>query len=128
MIKILFVCIENSCRSQMAEGFARKLSQGKIEAYSTGSKPSGKVSDMAIEAMKEVGIDISHQRSKGFEELGKEIFYYVITMGCGDVCPFVPARHRIEWNIADPKGKPIETFRESRDEIEKKVTEFIESL
>ena len=128
MKKILFVCIENSCRSQMAEGFAKKLTQGKIEIYSAGSKPSGKVSEMAIEVMKEVSIDISHQRSKEFGELGKESFDYVITMGCGDVCPFVPARHRIEWDIADPKGKPKGAFREIRDEIEKKVQEFIESL
>jgi arsenate reductase (thioredoxin) len=128
MIKILFVCIENSCRSQMAEGFAKKSAQGKIEAYSAGSKPSGQVDETAINVMKEAGIDISHQRSKGFDELGKEKFDYVITMGCGDVCPFVPAKHRMEWDIADPKGKPIEAFRETRDEIEKKVQEFIESL
>ena len=128
MKRILFVCIENSCRSQMAEGFARKLAQGRIEVYSAGSKPSRKVNQTAIEVMKEVGIDISSQRSKGFDELGEVTFDFVITMGCGDVCPFVPAKKRIEWDIVDPKGKPIEDFREIRDTIEKKVLEFIENL
>ncbi len=128
MKRILFVCIENSCRSQMAEGFARRLAQGRIEAYSAGSKPSGKVNEIAIQVMKEAGIDISKQRSKGFDELHEKAFDYVITMGCGDVCPFVPAKKRIEWDIADPQGKPIEAFRETRDEIEKKVQELIGNL
>jgi arsenate reductase len=126
--KILFLCINNSCRSQMAEGFAKKLGQGKIEAYSAGSYPSGKVDEMAIRVMKEKGIDISGQKSKGFSDLEEKNFDYVITMGCGDVCPFVPARQRIEWDLSDPKGKPIEAFREIRDLIESKVKEFIENL
>ncbi len=112
----------------MAEGFAKKLGQGKIEVYSAGSKPSGKVDEMAKEVMKEVGIDISNQRSKGFDELGMKDFDYVITLGCGDVCPFVPAKNRLEWDLHDPKGEPIEAFRETRDAIEKKVREFIENL
>jgi arsenate reductase len=112
----------------MAEGFARKLAQGRIEVYSAGSKPSGKVNETAIEVMKEVGIDISKQRSKGFEEISEKAFDCVITMGCGDVCPFVPAKQRIEWDIADPQGKPIRAFRETRDIIEKKVLELSENL
>jgi arsenate reductase len=127
MKRILFVCIENSCRSQMAEGFARKFAQGKIEAFSAGSRPSGKVNETAVEVMKEAGIDISSQRSKGFTELPEKAFDYVVTLGCGDVCPFVPAKKRIEWDIADPQGKPIEAFRETRDIIKKKVLELIES-
>jgi arsenate reductase len=83
---------------------------------------------MAVQVMKEAGIDISHQRSKGFIELPETAFDYVITMGCGDVCPFVPAKKRIEWDILDPKGKPIEVFRETRDIIKKKVLELIENL
>lgn len=128
MKKILFVCIENSCRSQMAEGFAKKLGQGKIEVYSAGSNPSGKVEEMAIQVMKEKGIDISGQKPKGFDDLKEKDFDYVITMGCKDVCPFVPARQRIEWDILDPKGKPIEAYREIRDVIERKVQEFIKNL
>jgi arsenate reductase len=128
MKKILFVCIENSCRSQMAEGFAKKLGQGKIEAKSAGSNPSGMVDKMAIKVMNEKGIDISGQKSKGFDDLKEKKFDYVITMGCGDVCPFVPAKHRIEWDIPDPKGKSIEIFGPVRDEIERKVKEFIDEL
>lgn len=126
--KILFLCTNNSCRSQMAEGFAKKLGRGKIEVFSAGSNPSGEIDKMAIEVMKEKGIDISGQKSKGFGDLKEKDFDYVITMGCGDVCPFVPARQRIEWDLSDPKGKPIEAYREIRDLIERKVKEFIESL
>ena len=126
--KILFLCTSNSCRSQMAEGFAKKLGQGKTEVFSAGSNPSGKVDEMAIQVMKEKGIDISSQKSKGFGDLKEKNFDYVITMGCGDVCPFVPARQRIEWGILDPKGKSIEVFREVRDVIERKAREFVESL
>jgi arsenate reductase len=128
MKKILFVCVENSCRSQMAEGFAKKLGQGKIEVFSAGSNPSGNVDKMAIKVMKEKGIDISGQKSKGFGDLKKKDFDYVITMGCGDVCPFVPAKERIEWDILDPKGKPIEAYRETRDVIERKLQELIKNL
>jgi arsenate reductase len=128
MKKILFICVENSCHSQMAEGFARKLGQDKIEAYSAGSNPSDKVDEMAIRVMEEKGIDISSQTSKGFDELKEKDFDYVITMGCGDVCPFVPARQRIEGDLSDPKGKPIEAYRETRGVIERKVKEFIKNL
>lgn len=128
MKKVLFVCIENSCRSQMAEGFAKKFGQGKIEAKSAGSNSSGRVEEMAIQVMKEKDIDISDQQSKGFEDLECKDFDYVITMGCKDVCPFVPARQRLEWDVSDPKGKSIEVFRQTRDHIEEKVREFIESL
>jgi arsenate reductase len=126
--KILFVCIENSCRSQMAEGFAKFYGKDKIEPFSAGSNPSGKVNELAIESMKEKGIDISGQKPKGFKDLPYTNFDYVITMGCGDVCPFVPAKQRIEWEIEDPKEEPIEKFREVRDEIEKKIKEFMKEI
>jgi arsenate reductase len=112
----------------MAEGFAKKLGQGKIEVHSAGSNPSGKVEEMAIQVMKEKGIDISGQKSKGFGDLKEKNFDYVITLGCKDVCPFVPARQRIEWDIPDPKGKPIEVFRNTRDVIEREIRQFIENL
>ena len=128
MEKVLFVCVENSCRSQMAEGFAKNLGEGKIETFSAGSSPSGQVEKMAIKVMQEKGIDISNQKSKGFGDLEDKDFDYVITLGCKDVCPFVPARQRIEWDVPDPKGKSIEAFRKTRDEIERKVRKFVESL
>ncbi|MGB8657185.1 MAG: arsenate reductase ArsC [Candidatus Zixiibacteriota bacterium] len=126
--KIPFICINNSCRSQMADGFARELGRDKIEVYSDGSNPSGEVDEMAIKVMREKGIDISAQGSKGFSELEEKDFDYVITMGCKDVCPFVPAKARIEWDIPDPKGKSIQAFRETRDTIERKVQKLLEDL
>ncbi len=128
MKNILFVCIENSCRSQMAEGFARAFGEGIIEAYSAGSKPSGKVNPMAIEVMREVSIDISNNISKSFSELAVSNFDYVITMGCKDVCPIIPAYKHIEWQIDDPKGKDIDFFRKVREDISQKVSELIKSV
>ena len=125
MKKVLFVCVENSCRSQMAEGFARNLGEGIIEAYSAGSRPSGKINPEAIRVMQELGIDILSQRSKGFDQLPVKEFDYVITLGCQDACPFVPAKKHIDWNIADPKGKDVEFFRKVRDDIAENVKELI---
>jgi len=127
-IRILFVCIENSCRSQMAEGFAKKFGGDKIEAFSAGSKPSGIVNPDAIKVMKEVGIDISDQISKGFELLPYNKFDYVVTMGCEDVCPYFPAKEKIDWQIEDPKDKSIDVFRKVRDEIGSKVKGLIYPL
>ena len=128
MKKVLFVCVENSCRSQMAEGFARFSGKSIFEPYSAGSKPSGKVDPMAVEVMKEAGIDISLQASKGFIDLSVKEFDKVITLGCGDVCPFVPAKEHIEWKIDDPKGKDIEYFRIVRDNIQGHVKKLAESI
>jgi len=133
-MKILFVCVENSCRSQMAEGFARyygkemslRAKSEAISVYSAGSRPSGVINPMAVDVMKEKGIDISNQKSKGLDALPRDDFDFVITMGCGDNCPTVSAKKRIEWRIKDPKGASIEVFREVRDEIEKKVLELME--
>lgn len=122
--RVLFVCVENSCRSQMAEGWARHLFGDKIEAYSAGSKPSGIVNPDAIKVMAEIGIDISGQKSKGFNDLPIKEFDYVITMGCQDSCPFFPAKEHLDWQIEDPKGKGIDVFRRVRDEIGKKVKEL----
>lgn len=125
MKKVLFVCVENSCRSQMADGFARVLGKGKIESYSAGSRPSGKVNPVAVKVMREAGIDISGQRSKGFYDLGVKDFDYVITMGCKDTCPFVPAKKHIDWQIEDPKDKGEDFFRKTRDLIKEKVEQLI---
>lgn len=128
MKKVLFVCIENSCRSQMAEGFARHLGKGIIEAYSAGSRPSGQVNPTAIEVMCEAGIDISGQSSKGFDELPVKKFDYVITLGCQDMCPFVPAEEHIDWRISDPKAKSIDIFRQVRDTIKIAVEKLINNV
>jgi arsenate reductase len=123
--RILFVCVENSCRSQMAEGFARGLGGDLIEAYSAGSKPSGVVNPDAIAVMKEAGLDISDARSKGFAALPVQDFDFVVTMGCQDICPFFPAREELTWDIPDPKGKGLVVFREVRDLIESRVKELL---
>jgi len=128
MKKVLFVCVENSCRSQMAEGWARHLGKGALEAYSAGSKPSGTVNPDAVKVMAEAGVDISGQGSKGFFDLPVKEFDHVVTMGCKDVCPFVPARKHIEWQIEDPKGEDLDHFRKARDVIKMKVTGLIETL
>ena len=128
MKKILFVCVENSCRSQIAEGIANNLAKGSLRAYSAGSNASGKVNPDAIKVMREDGIDISGAKSKGFEDLAVKDFDHVITLGCKDVCPFVPAGDHIEWEIEDPKGKDIETFRRVRDIIKKNVKELISKI
>ena len=123
--KVLFLCVENSCRSQIAEAFAKKYGSDIVEAYSAGSKPSGKINPMAVEVMKEAGVDISNNVSKGFKDLPFKQVDYIVGMGCGDACPIVPAAEFIEWSIPDPKNQPIEFFRKVRDEIEKNVKELI---
>lgn len=128
MKTVLFVCIENSCRSQIAEGFARIHGADILEAYSSGSKPSGVVNPKAIRSMQEIGYDLGTHVSKSLDEIPQIEYDYVITMGCGDECPFVRATHRMDWNIPDPKLMEPEEFNEVRDFIESKVTEFIMSL
>lgn len=124
--KVLFICVENSCRSQIAEGFARYFGIGALEVYSAGSRPSGKINPDAVDVMREIGIDISNQSSKGFNDLPVKDFDYVITMGCKDTCPFVPAGHHIDWQIEDPKAKGMDFFRKVREEIKDKIIGFIE--
>ena len=109
----------------MAEGIAKSLG---ADAYSAGSKASGVVNPGAIEVMKEIGIDLSSSKSKGFNDLPHKEFYYVITMGCGDVCPYYPAKEKLDWKIEDPKGKPIEFFRKTRDQIKGLVEELLKEL
>jgi len=123
--RILFVCVENARRSQMAEGFAKALGQGKIEVYSAGSSPSSQIDPLVIEVMKEKGIDLSDRRPKGLNDLPPVEMDYLVTMGCEETCPAVLAKKIIEWGIPDPQGKLIETFREVRDIIEEKVKSLI---
>lgn len=126
--RILFVCRENACRSQMAEGFARELGGGRVEAYSGGSQPRGSVNETAVKVMAERGIDLRTHRLKGLDELPTAEFDCVVTMGCGDDCPWVPTKLLIAWEIPDPSGKPIEVFRQVRDTIEQGVRELLQGL
>jgi len=128
MKKVLFVCVENSNRSQMAEAFAKIHGKGKVEAYSSGSRPSGKVNPKAIEAMKELGYDLTTHSSKSLDEIPDVEYDFVATMGCGDECPFVRAKIREDWQIPDPKHLEPEEFRKVRDLIEQKVKEMLEKI
>jgi protein-tyrosine-phosphatase len=126
MLSVLFVCVENSCRSQMAEGFARALGAGKVAAFSAGSKPSGNVHPSAVRHMAERGIDIGSHVSKGLDQIPPGVVWdHVVTMGCGDACPSVPARTRHDWSVPDPKALDDEGFRRVRDEIEQRVSELL---
>jgi protein-tyrosine-phosphatase len=126
--RVLFVCVENANRSQMAEAFARLHGAGRVEAYSAGSRPSGRVNPRAVEAMKELGYDLTRHRSKGLEDVAGVEFDVAVTMGCGDECPLVTAGRRLDWQIPDPREMPPEQFREVRALIEAKVKELLQSL
>ncbi len=126
--RLLFVCVENSNRSQIAEAFARIHGGENIEAYSAGSQPSGEVNQKAIAAMREVGYDLSKHKSKSLEDIPQVEYDFVATMGCGDACPFVRAKQRENWQIPDPKNLPPAGFNEVRDLIEQKVRDALSTL
>jgi arsenate reductase (thioredoxin) len=123
--RLVFVCVENSCRSQMAEGFARLHGAGQVEPYSAGSRPSGRVNETAVALMKEKGVDLGKQSSKGLDALPAGRFAAVVTMGCGDACPHLAAERRLDWALPDPKHMPPDEFRKVRDEIEARVKALI---
>lgn len=127
--KVLFVCVENSNRSQMSQAFATIHGGGEIEAYSAGSKPSGIVNPKAIAAMKELGYDLGKHDSKSLDEVKQFApFDAVVTMGCGDACPWMPAKKFIDWEIPDPKHMEPAEFNKVRDYIETKVKDLLRSL
>jgi arsenate reductase len=126
MKRVVFVCVENSNRSQMAEAFARL--SGGVEAYSAGSRPSGRVNPKAIEAMQELGYDLTVHQSKSLDDLPDVAFDAAVTMGCGDECPFIKTNRREDWGIPDPKELPPEEFRKIRDLIGEKVRALLDSL
>ena len=126
--QVLFVCVENAGRSQMAEALTRLRAGDAIEPHSAGSKPSGKINPDAIAAMKEMGYDLATHKSKSLDDIPALEYDAVVTMGCGDACPFVRARQRFDWNIPDPKGKSIDEVRRIRDVIESKVGELNQVL
>ena len=124
--RILFVCVENSNRSQMAQAFAKMHGKNQIEAFSAGSKPSGRVNPKAIEAMRELGYDLTQHTSKGLDEFNGTQVEVAVTMGCGDQCPLVLAKQRVDWQIPDPRDMTAEEFRKVRDLIESKVKDLID--
>lgn len=125
---ILFVCVENANRSQMAEAFARLHGGDRVEVHSAGSRPAGRINPRAVEFMAEVGYDLTTHGSKALDQFNGEEIDVAVTMGCGDACPLVKARWREEWQIPDPREMPPEQYREVRDLIERKVKELLASL
>lgn len=128
MKRVLFVCVENSNRSQMAEAFARLHGAGAVEAHSAGSRPSGRVSPKAIAAMAERGVDLASHTSKGLEAVLHLAFDAAVTMGCGDACPHVRARIREDWELRDPRDLDAAGVHEVRDEIERRVRALLARL
>ena len=123
--RLLFVCVENSNRSQMAEAFARMHGARRVEAFSAGSRPSGVVNPRAVAALAELGYDLSAHGSKSLADLPAGPFAAVVTMGCGDACPNVAGRLREDWAIPDPRDMDQAAFREVRDEIERRVLDLL---
>jgi arsenate reductase len=125
---VLFVCVHNAGRSQMAAGWLTQLAGDTVEVRSAGSIPADQVNPSAIEAMAEVGIDISGQRPKVLTTDAVEASDVVITMGCGDACPIFPGKRYLDWELEDPAGKGVEAVRPIRDEIEARVRSLVAEL
>ena len=125
---VLFVCIHNAGRSQMAAGYLRHLAGDRIEVRSAGSMPADQINPIAVEAMREEGIDIAAEQPKVLRPEAVQASDVVITMGCGDACPYYPGKRYEDWVLADPAGQGIESVRPIRDEIRTRVEELIREL
>lgn len=126
-VKVAFVCVHNSCRSQMAEGWAKHLGSEVMEAYSAGTEHYPEVKPIAAAVMEEAGVNMSDHRPKLLTEI-PEALDYLITMGCNVVCPYVPSQFSEDWGLEDPSGGPIEGYRVTRDLIREKVEDLIERI
>ena len=125
---VLFVCVHNAGRSQMAAGFLSRLAGGTIEVRSAGSEPADHINPVAIAAMKEVGIDISAEQPKILSSDAVEGSDVCVTMGCGDACPYFPGKRYLNWELDDPAGRDLEAVRPIRDEIERRVRGLIDEI
>ena len=128
MKTVLFVCVHNAGRSQMAAGFMQKLGEGQVEVLSAGSAPKDSINPVAVQAMAEVGIDIANNTPKILTDEAVIASDVVITMGCGDTCKFYPGKRYEDWQLDDPAGQGIESVREIRDEIKNKVVNLLSDL
>ena len=126
--EVLFVCVHNAGRSQMAAGLLDKLGEGRVTVRSAGSEPASEINPVAIEAMEELGIDISRELPKPLTDDAVQVADVVITMGCGDACPFYPGKRYEDWELEDPAGKDLETVRGIRDQIEARVRTLVAEL
>lgn len=128
LASVLFVCVHNAGRSQMAAGFLNHLAGDRIEVRSAGSVPGDQVNPAAVEAMQEAGVDISDQKPKVLTTEAVQASDYVITMGCGDACPIFPGKKYLDWALADPAGQGVEAVRPIRDEIKSLVEDLIAEI
>jgi arsenate reductase len=126
--RVLFVCVHNAGRSQMAAGFLKSLAGDGVDVFSAGSEPAGQVNPVAVQAMAERGIDISSNRPRLLQDSNVAEADVVITMGCGDACPFYPGKRYEDWELDDPAGRPLIEVRRIRDEIEQRVNHLVSEL
>ncbi|HEX3362069.1 MAG TPA: arsenate reductase ArsC [Solirubrobacterales bacterium] len=128
MANALFVCLQNAGRSQMSEALFELAAEGRHQGRSAGTTPAAHVHPEVVTAMRELGIDLSERVPHGLTEDDARWADVVVTMGCGDKCPYIPGRRYVDWDLPDPAGQPIEVVREVRDEIERRVTELVAEL
>ena len=126
--RVLFICVHNAGRSQMAAGFLKQLAGDRVEVVSAGSEPADQVNPVAVEAMREAGIDIAAERPKLLRDSAVREADVVITMGCGDACPIYPGKRYEDWELEDPAGRPLEAVRPIRDQIRRRVEDLLEEL
>jgi len=125
---VLFVCVHNAGRSQMAAGYLKHLAGDRVEVLSAGTQPADLVNPVAVQAMAEVSVDVGREKPTLLQDSAVQQADVVITMGCGDACPFYPGRRYEDWELDDPAGRPLEAVRPIRDEIERRVTGLLASL
>ena len=128
MSHVLFVCIQNAGRSQMAEALFRRAAGGRGEARSAGSRPAAQVHPAVVEVMREVGVDLAARLPHGLDRDDMDWADVVVTMGCGDECPYIPGTRYVDWELDDPAGRPVEDVRAIRDEIRRRVEALVAEL
>jgi arsenate reductase len=128
MARVLFVCLHNAGRSQISEALFERAAAGHHEARSAGTEPGERVHPEVVEAMRELGMDLANRTPRKLAQADAEWADVVVTMGCGDECPYIPGKRYLDWDLADPKGRPLEEVRATRDEIERRVVELIGEL
>jgi arsenate reductase (thioredoxin) len=128
MARVLFVCLHNAGRSQMSRALFERSANGRHQAESAGTTPVERVHPEVVTAMEELGVDVSGERPQRLTREMAERADLIVTMGCGDECPYIPGKRYLDWELPDPKGRPLEEVREVRDEIERRVRELVEEL
>ena len=128
MSTVLFVCLHNAGRSQMSQALFERAAEGRHEALSAGTTPGDRVHPEVVEAMRELDIDLADRKPRALTRELAEQADVVVTMGCGDACPYIPGKRYVDWDLPDPTGRPLDEVRATRDEIERRVRELAEEL